>query len=96
MVMGGGGSRARVALLGLLMVALSTVCDGAVYWRDQRTGLSTAQKGNTAVNGTTYYVTPGQGRFFRPTTRPQHQLYSARRTFGVQVRIAVRDSARGG
>lgn len=48
---------ARRALLCTL--ALACVCDGAVYWRDQRTGLSAAQKGNTPVNGTIYYVTPG-------------------------------------
>ena len=48
-------------LLGVLFaLTLASFCDGAVYWRDQRSGLTTAQKGATAVNGTIYYVTPGR------------------------------------
>ena len=48
-------------LVAVLTLCLSaSFCDGAVYWRDQRGGLSPAQKGATAVNGTIYYVTPGR------------------------------------
>jgi hypothetical protein len=58
---GGGGVSTRVALLGLVVLTvLASACDAAVHWRDQRAGLTAAQKGLTAVNGTIYYVVPGR------------------------------------
>lgn len=59
---GGGLCAPRLALLcvSVLALTLASVCDGAVYWRDQRAGLGAGQKGTTGVNGTIYYVTPGR------------------------------------